>query len=60
MMQTHEHICESIVASPEPPTPILKVKINSGSSAIFITAPRSTEHIAVIEYPCVKIKGFSP
>ena len=45
IMQTHDTSCESIVARLEPFTPISKAKMKIGSSAMFMTAPTSTEAI---------------
>ena len=50
-IQTKEANCERMVASAAPSTPILKVKINKGSSATFNKAPKSVVPIAKIEWP---------
>ena len=49
--QTALSICEIIVASAAPRTPILKVNMNIGSSMIFVTAPITTDNIAVLALP---------
>lgn len=60
IIHTQEQNCEITVARLEPLTPILRVNMNIGSRTIFITAPRSTEPMAIKEYPWVWINGLSP
>ena len=48
------------VARLAPFTPMLNTKINNGSRAMLVSAPISTDIIAVSEYPCVVINGFNP
>ena len=52
-LTTHAELtaCEIIVASAAPRTPISKTKINIGSSTILISAPISTDNMAVFASP---------
>ena len=50
--------CESIVASDAPSVPIPRVKIRSGSSAMFSTAPEMMPTMAVAALPCRRIWLF--
>ena len=52
--------CEITVASAAPRIPIPNIKINSGSSMIFSTAPIATDIIAVFAFPCAVINVLSP
>ena len=55
-----ERNCEITVATAAPLTPIPNTKMNSGSSATFVTAPITTVSIAVAEKPCAVMKLLSP
>ena len=46
IMHTQDSSWDRIVARLEPRTPMPRVKINSGSSAMLVTAPMSTEPMA--------------
>ena len=43
-----------------PRTPMSSAKMNTGSSTMFITAPSSTENIALRAKPCAVTKEFMP
>ena len=51
---------EMIVASAAPRTPIPAAKIRIGSSTMLITAPISTENMAILAFPCPLINVLSP
>ena len=57
---TQDMPCEITVASAAPRTPIFSANINSGSSAIFTTAPIRTVSIPAVAKPCAVMKAFSP
>jgi len=58
--QAQETLCEITVASAAPRTPICRPKMNSGSSAMLITAPMSTVHMPMLAKPCAVMKAFMP
>ena len=56
----HDKVCEIIVASAAPRTPIFIPNINTGSRTIFATAPIKTDNMPVFANPCAVINAFMP
>ena len=57
---TQDTACEMTVATAAPLTPILRAKMNTGSSAMFKTAPMSTVYMPVFAKPCAVMKALRP
>ena len=51
---------DKIVAMAAPLIPKPNTKIKIGSRIRFVTAPRATDNIPTVEYPCELMKGFIP
>jgi len=58
--QTLEMAMDITVATAAPATPILKTKMNSGSSRALQTAPTSMVYMAVLALPSALIRLFRP